>query len=480
MAVLAPPREASVLQAPPTWRRLLVVAGLLWLPLLGWWLALFPAVMTKDSLNSWAQIVTGRWDNHHPVPYTGLIWLATRVWFSPAAGALLQTVLVALGFAFLAVTLDARYRSAPFAVIGAFVLVLTPWLGAFSVTLWKDVPTAAFAAALVALLLRPPRAHVDAEGRAGAFAHRGRWLAGLAALSGALALVRWNGVATAGVAALIAAPLLPRGLRWRSFVAMVVAAVVGLGILLAVPHVLPVKPPQPVDTMQGQLSELAVVAHRRPHAFTPEEISTLSRVAPFADWRRSGHTCLTINPVTFTMLRYQRHVAALDANASALQKVWLDVALRHPLLVLRIHLCRASLAWRPVGTEPSYVLSEGVAANTYGLHTAPVSHRAAVAAHEFIRVWKAKVLQPVLWRPMPWLLLVLALQVALGFVRRRWNWRLLLITLAVPIGVLVSFAVDPGAQDTRYTAPGLYVMQLLAASTAGALLLALWRRVRRT
>jgi hypothetical protein len=60
-------------------------------------------------------------------------------------------------------------------------------------------------------------------------------------------------------------------------------------------------------------------------------------------------------------------------------------------------------------------------------------------------------------------------------VLRRRAGHLLLLSLAVPLGVVVSYAVEPAAQDTRYTAPGLYVMQLTAAAIVGATVTYLWR-----
>ena len=68
-------------------------------PLVVWtvyWLAFFPGLVSMDSVNQWGQIVTGKYDDWHPVAHTWLVWLLTRPGHSLGTVSFLQVVLTAL------------------------------------------------------------------------------------------------------------------------------------------------------------------------------------------------------------------------------------------------------------------------------------------------------------------------------------------------------------------------------------------------
>ena len=73
------------------------------LPMIGVWslflLVFWPGIMTADSIDQWGQMIAGRFSDWHPAFHTFVIWLTTRIWFSPAALAILQICALSLAIA---------------------------------------------------------------------------------------------------------------------------------------------------------------------------------------------------------------------------------------------------------------------------------------------------------------------------------------------------------------------------------------------
>ena len=59
-------------------------------------LTFFPGLMSQDSIDQWAQVVSAHFNDAHPVFHTLLIWLITRFWFSPAAVVVFQIIILSL------------------------------------------------------------------------------------------------------------------------------------------------------------------------------------------------------------------------------------------------------------------------------------------------------------------------------------------------------------------------------------------------
>lgn len=139
-----------------------------WIP---YFLYEYPAVMTPDSINQYAQVI-GAYElsNHHPVIHTALIGFFYKIGLSltgdVAFGLALYTMAQMLFMAFVAGyvvrTLQKAGAITPVLVITICFYALMPYNGAYVVTMWKDIPFAGcmtlFAAALMRFLLRGNRA----------------------------------------------------------------------------------------------------------------------------------------------------------------------------------------------------------------------------------------------------------------------------------------------------------------------------------
>lgn len=425
--------------------------AILAVPLMVWWVALLPGGMSPDSFVSWGQVRGGPWSNHHPAPFTALMWLTSAGGLTPATVSLFQVLLVAACLASLVLALRRVLAVGHAVTVAAVALVVLPLLGPFATILWKDVPETALLLLVAALVLGLPD-----EGSVS----RRRLLA-IGGVALAVALLRWNGGLTDVVIGI--GLLASRAWRVRLPVAAAfgAAGVAGFLVLSVIPDVFAVAPVNAVESSQQQLTELAQYVHGSARALRPAERQVLERVAPLKEWSSAGSLgCYSVNPTIYDMIQNKGRDPVATANISDLKSVWLHVSLRHPLALLRAHLCRSALAWRLfLGSHAMGILTvyPTVDENSFGLHQQGpgwLRARAVGYAKESNKKW----LMNVAWLPAPWLLAVVLLGV--GAQRRAGGGRILLLTVLVPAAVLLSYAAFPAAEDARYTYAAVVVCQL--------------------
>lgn len=149
----------------------------IWLPVAGFFACLFswlpyflheyPAVMTPDSINQYAQVI-GAYElsNHHSVVHTLIIGffynlgmkLTGDISFSLALYTICQMIFMAFVVAYVIRTLQMAHIKTSICTIVICFYALIPYHGIYAVTMWKDIPFAGcmtlFAATLLRFLLR--------------------------------------------------------------------------------------------------------------------------------------------------------------------------------------------------------------------------------------------------------------------------------------------------------------------------------------
>jgi len=441
------------------WRSLLVVFPLLWAPLLVWWLAFYPALSTPDSVNSWEQIQTGAWTSHHPPPFTALLWLFTRFTSSPWVLSLAQTVAMAAALAALAVVLSRRFAAGWWPVWAAFVLVALPWVGPFTLEIWKDVPSA-IALVVLATALIVATSPTGDRPRPPAWG----WTAivGLSAL--AAALLRWNGAGTVWVAGVLVAPALVRGLRMRALLACLAGGAVGIGVLVGLPHVTSVQAIPYVESRATFYTDLAVTAHRRPGHLSAADRAALEQAAPIARWSKAGRQCYWINAVLYRFIDKLPQDKVLRADP-ALTASWERLLKNHPDDIAWARMCRASAAlpvippqgagYKSFTVTPQQLLTPAATSPLPWLHTIGLRTLDRFTAPPFLWVF---------WLPAWWFLLFGAVA---AFLWRGLGRRLLVVALSVPVGTIVSYAVTAQSNDARYNLPAIMILVPLTAAVIG-------------
>lgn len=135
-----------------------------WLP---YFLYEYPAVMTPDSLNQYAQVIGAyELNNHHPVIHTMIIGffyhiglnLTGQVSFGLALYTIVQMLFMAGVVAYVVRTLQLAHLKTSICTVVICFYAFIPYHGIYAVTMWKDIPFAGcmtlFAASMLRFLLR--------------------------------------------------------------------------------------------------------------------------------------------------------------------------------------------------------------------------------------------------------------------------------------------------------------------------------------
>jgi hypothetical protein len=251
---------------------------LVWLVYL---LAFYPGMMSADSMDQWGQVLSGRFVDHHPAFHTFLIWLLTRLYFSPTVVAIAQIISLAivagLWFAFFESLGIRRWLI----WITALVFAVIPVNGTMVNTLWKDIPysTAVLGLTLIVALV---------------VFTKGKWIESIASqiilgLTAALVLLlRHDGLLLGAGTLVILFIAYPR--KWKPWlVAGAICAFLYLGMRGPVYRWVGVQKP---DTYTSEsLSLYSIASYSAPGSETAGLVSRIKLTSP--DWNCSIWTEIT-------------------------------------------------------------------------------------------------------------------------------------------------------------------------------------------
>ncbi|MCX7015216.1 MAG: hypothetical protein NTW86_22120 [Candidatus Sumerlaeota bacterium] len=405
----------------------LAAAAAVWLFYLA---CLWPAAMTNDSVNQWAQAHTLRLREDYPPIHTLAIYALTRVWDSPAVAALAQIALLALALARAFQLLLRAGAPRTLTVVAFLCAVLSPRTGEWSVILTKDVPYAALLLLLttdLALLL------LD-EGKRKS---RGRWM-GVGVWLGLIVLLRPNGLAVwLGVAAALLVAFRP-AFR-RVLLALAVSGVLTVATVFDLYAWMNIqndpKGPWPGAAIAHTLA--ALVSQDAP--LTQEECEFLSRVHSFEN--RWEYTPMSLTPLLAS--------PAYDGNfvRSHLWDCWrteTSLIARYPLLYAR-HCWAVAANLSPamkVENDPAILTAHpGLSGNAGGVKSTPLLPRAGETLRSILRLTTRPAWSWLFWRPRLDLALILA-AAGILYARRR-DARLWIVYLPALLSVAGLLLVGP-------------------------------------
>lgn len=431
----------------------------LWTPMLGWLLLFQPGMVSPDSLSAWRQVLSGTWTDAHPPLYTAGMGLSHALLSSPVLLGGAQSLLLAAGIVAASRSLVRFGAPRSGVIVAATLLALSPMIGAFSVSLWKDVPYAGaflFAAArsidLVTARLerrRPIRQTVS-----------------LAIWAALVVLLRQNGVLLVAALFLTLIVVLP-GQR-RRLVAGLVGAIAVLAVAKAVVYPLAgIRPADSNASMANLLHDIAAHVAEDPAALTPSDRALLEQLGPIETWTDafSRTRCWSQNWQFDPAFRWEE----IPPVRTRLLALWARLAVADPLVEVRNRACVAAIAWSPYPVGPTYTVERSVAPNHDGLIAATVSPELTRMARELLADLDSQPAQSLLWRAPAWMMLAAA-SVAIAAFRAR---RALVAAVIVPLGAFVlSVAPVVPSQDARYMIPALMFAVLLLPTA--------WRTPRST
>lgn len=292
---------------------------------LGFLLARYPGILTRDSITTVSQVVFGSYDNTMPYYHTRLVGLFVKLGLALTGdinvGIALfhgfQIGLLATAFACVIATL---YQiGVPGWTLGLvlFGYALLPYNIVYSVTLWKDVPFGATTLLLAAAFYRL----VKNVGRAR------KWdYAALTLGAAGMALMRTNGWAALFVAAVLLAIVLR---KQHPLLVKVLLTVLILSWVMISPVLKALNVPgtDPVEAFAVPMQQIArVVANGR--ELTQEQQELLGEIF-LMDKLGETYDPQIVDPVKYETFRYDQ-VDYIRQNASRYLKLYASIGLRYP------------------------------------------------------------------------------------------------------------------------------------------------------
>ena len=428
------------------------LTGLAWLPLLLWYLAFTPGIMTADSLNVWHQAISGtdRWVDWHPPLNMVAMRVSDVLTNGPALVTLAQSLLLAGGIVAVARAAVRAGASRRVVIAVTAVVVLSPMVGAFSVSVWKDVPFTACVLFVGARMIDLTRALAGRDEDATSRAVRG--VVGWGLVS---ALVRQNGFFLTILLLLVLFLLFP-ALRRRVLVGfLVIVAVLGT-LKLAVYPVFGIQDASPRYTLSSVLHDLASASVRDPGFLDRGDRALMGRAAPTEEWS-AGYRAFQCTSADWQS-GHQFDWDELSGKEGRYVGLWLRLLRENPRMVLGNRLCLASLAWRPDPVGRQYTVSRDTDPNQWGLAVRPISGGLHDVGLDLIDLVDGRGVRWLLWRAPLWIYAAYAAFGVVAFKRRRWLHLLPLLPLACQQVTLMLLAPT---QDARFMMPGLLLAVLL-------------------
>jgi hypothetical protein len=425
-----------------------------------YFLAFYPGMMSRDSLDQWREVQTFHFDDWHPAFDSFAYWVLTRIWFSPAIICMTQMLVLASVFAYGMVKLEKRGLP-KWGLVGLTLLFsLFPINGFYVNTLFKDVP---FAIAVLLLGLFTEEI----------VASRGAWLAtarhavALAVVLALVWLIRHNGLLTSLVTLGSLAIVYTQYRRQLALITLGCGALVFLvkGPLYSAIHV--DGRPYALDILMAHQMSAVLHAGTQP---TAQEKEVLEHVLPLAQWKEYYNPFQSDSLVFSKGFNYT--YLGTEAGRRAYIATWASLVPRNLPALLVHQLDVSELAWRPDNQPGSYTYSIHplIDANNQGLETKsvlPPIQTFLLRAYYFSH--SVGVLRALVYRPALYIYLSLLCVGLSCWLLRDRSYLLVLVPLLTIVGGIM---LTVPAQHVRY----LYPCFLLAPFFAGYFVLHLTRR----
>jgi len=401
------------------------------------WIGLFPAVMTFDSLDQWHQVIVGQIIDWHPAAHTLFIGILQKLFDNPAAVSAVQVALFGGLFGwslFLSARMYPTHHLQRWLLAGT--VIVTPIVGLYSVTLWKDIMFSLAIAAVVLFAVNNLR-----EWPSGL-----PWkpIAGLGGLFAVIGLYKKSGLVVVALIALVWLLTSPQARRIVIASALVALAIVGTTRYVVLPQ---------FDVIPGDAQAATIPFHFLARAVAGGESLDPETLELVTEVQSVENIKATFDPYRVDYLLGEgTNWVPLAEDSLDFMTAAVEEGLDSPLLVLRHMVDTGGLSWYPLARQDRlYVGSTTVEYDAYpvddGIRSSEVP-----GLTDFL-TWRVEntdsgFLRWMVWRPGVYLWLLV---IATGFWLRDLR-RFLLVTAAPLASALVVALANP-APDVRYTFP---------------------------
>jgi hypothetical protein len=414
-------------------------------------LIFFPGFMTDDAFYEWRQAVSGQYNDWHPILYALLIWLVSKIYFSPSSMVITQILMVSLSVAWGLAELENMRVSKKVLWILSLLFAVIPFNIIFTLNLWKDIPYSAAIFILAVIFLKI----VNSKGEW----LKGRWnWLGLGLILGVISLLRMNGIPVA-FGSIILLLLFFRH-DWRKLVFSTGILTVMLAMMFGpVYSILKVKHVPEFGTFIFLHHIAAHINAGTP--LTPDEADYLSKLAPLDSWR---YNCCAVNSTLipiFPDLSFQKlDLPILKQDIKKPIIISVELFLRNPGVDFHHMVCISEVVWKigskcrggvigglsPISKSMNPVDSYRISRNEFGFVPASIFPGLIRYANPFLQVNPSEPLHPLFYSPVIYLLMAISCTIVLIFRKKRANYILFLIPITLQTITLILVIQGPSVR----------------------------------
>jgi hypothetical protein len=411
-------------------------------------LVFWPGEMSSTSIIQWGQVVSGSYNNFHPAVHSFLIWLITRLWFSPAAVALFQIICLSLVTAWGIGILVDHGMNLPAGWFISILFAISPINSTLVMSIWKDIP---YSTAFLLFSLQILKVIFS----------RGRWLEkwpnclglGLSGLS--IMLLRHNGLPVPILSLLVVVLFYKK--YWLRIVVTLGTLIISCVLILG-----PIYDALGVNKNSG-VEDNVFIHHIAAHIIdgnplTTDEENLANLILPLDKWK---YDCCS-NVITHQVPNFSYGKVA--EYSSEVRRLFIKLAIKEPGIELKHIACVSQLVWKSYGScgfWVSNIISENrlIAENPYGIREDsqfPQVKKWLLTQYDFLyRTVKFRFY----WYPIYYLILVVLGSFSLMY----WygEKKSLLFTVPSVFQSLILALVNVSAFDFRYQY-GVYLVGLFS------------------
>lgn len=298
-------------------------------------LAFYPGLMSMDATRQWGQIVRFSFGDWHPVFHTFMEYLITRVWFSPAAIAVVQAGMFSFAIAAAMHQFDKMGLNRKLLLILTAIFTFNPVNGIFSITILKDTPFNASVVFLTVLLVK-------------IFYTDGKWIRPihnkilLIVTLICTAMFRHNGLAP--MIATIFILLIVYRKYWKGVLSVAIATGI---IIFAIQgpfyQFLKVKPSNDYQPLVLSVIQISAIAHFNGNVSPPEK-AFLSKLTSWEDWTNGYNKYTSLGVTKSKSYDWQK----FHDNKTEYIKTWISLVFKNPGIATQAYLARTNMIWQIV------------------------------------------------------------------------------------------------------------------------------------
>ena len=445
------------------YRRLMIISSLACIAVWSvYWAIFYPGLISWDFYVQWHEMARKiPYSDWHPVFHTFMMWLVTRIWYSPAMVSLVQILSMGLLVGMAAVRL-ARVGT-PFGVVVAMVTfyAVFPLFGFYAVSLWKDIGYAIAVLWLSVLVL-------DIVSSDGLALQNRLTILSLFLACFFVALMRHNGIVPAFGTLFVSVMVYRK--QFKPLLLLTLSLAIAI-VLFKGPVVTFFKVDmQAKNILKAHLPIQHIGAILNANGYITEEDAAFlnQKILPLPYWKKAYNprSCM---PLIFGKKKDGNHyldqqILKSDENYHRLLKIWIKLAMQNPRAILCYYRDASELVWRIRSQYRPFVIADEDLneEDLYsGYKPSPrLSQRVGAVGRFLIRLINDNSKGWYLHRGALYFWLVLFFM-SLMVIRNRNG---VVLLLAIPmLFQAATVAVFPLVQDTRFMFPVMLVAPLLVA-----------------